>query len=187
MIRSARVAITPQSRPNRLSQRHCRQLCPTSGSGDVDMGGSSQRLKLMAGAVGTAASMLLGGCAHGIELKGKVFDLLGGSPAGPEASPREAKLAERAPLVMPPDAKRLPDPGSAPATATDQANWPTDPEQRKLAAAQERERLHLAYCRGDIQWKERAFNSKDGSGTNLSPYGPCPSIFGGLSGRVNKN
>jgi len=151
------------------------------------MGGSSQRLRLLAGALGTAASLLLGGCADGIELNGKVFDLLGVSPAAMEASRREPKLAERAPLVMPPDANRLPDPGSAPGPGGDQANWPSDPEQRKLAAAQERERLHLAYCRGDIQWKERALKSKDGSGTNLSPYGPCPSIFGGLTTSVNKN
>src|SRR5262245_19922641 len=151
------------------------------------MGGSSQRLKRVAGAVGTAASILLGGCADGIELNGKVFDLLGVSPAALEASRREPKLAERAPLVLPPSANRLPDPGSAPPPANDQANWPADPEQRKLAAAQERERLHLAYCRGDIQWKERAFNGKDGSGTNLSPYGPCPSLFGGLTSSVTKN
>jgi hypothetical protein len=151
------------------------------------MGGSSQRLKHFFGAIGTAATVVLGGCADGVELNGKVFDLLGVSPAALEASRREPKLAERAPLVMPPDANRLPDPGSAPAAPTDQANWPTDPEQRKLAAAQERERLHLAYCRGDIQWKDRALKSKDGSGTNLSPYGPCPSIFGGLTSSVNKN
>ena len=37
------------------------------------MGGSSQRLKLLAGVVGTAASMLLGGCADGIELNGKIL------------------------------------------------------------------------------------------------------------------
>jgi hypothetical protein len=151
------------------------------------MGGSSQRLKLLAGALGTAASLLLGGCADGVELNGKVFDFLGVSPAALEASRREPKLAERAPLVMPPNANRLPDPGSAPGPGIDQANWPSDPEQRKLAAAQERERLHLAYCRGDIQWKERALKSKDGSSTNLSPYGPCPSIFGGLTNSVNKN
>jgi hypothetical protein len=151
------------------------------------MGGSSQRLKLFVGAIGTAAAMLLGGCADGVELNGKVFDFLGVSPAALEASRREPKLAERAPLVMPPDANRLPDPASAQVAPTDQANWPTDPEQRKLAAAQERERLHLAYCRGDIQWKDRALKSKDGSGTNLSPYGPCPSIFGGLTSSVNKN
>jgi hypothetical protein len=150
------------------------------------MGGSSQRLQLLVAAIGTVATLVLGGCADGVELNGKVFDFLGVSPAALEASRREPKLAERAPLVMPPDANRLPDPGSAQG-GTDQANWPTDPEQRKLAAAQERERLHLAYCRGDIQWKERALKTKDGSGTNLSPYGPCPSIFGGLTNSVNKN
>ena len=150
------------------------------------MGGSSQRLKLFVAAISTVATLVLGGCADGVELNGKVFDLLGVSPAALEASRREPKLAERAPLVMPPDANRLPDP-NATQGGTDQANWPTDPEQRKLAAAQERERLHLAYCRGDIQWKERALKTKDGSGTNLSPYGPCPSIFGGLTNSVNKN
>jgi hypothetical protein len=150
------------------------------------MGGSSQRLRLLACAVGTAASLLLAGCADGVELNGKVFDFLGVSPAALEASRREPKLAERAPLVIPPNANRLPDPGSAPASV-EQASWPTDPEQRKLAAAQERERLHLAYCRGEIQWKERALKSKDGSESNLSPYGPCPSIFGGLTNSVNKN
>jgi len=151
------------------------------------MGGLLQHLRRVAAAVGTAAGVVLGGCADGVELNGKVFDFLGVSPAALEASRREPKLAERAPLVMPPDAKRLPDPGSASAPAVDQVNWPTDPEQRKLAAAEERERLHLAYCRGDIQWKERALKSKDGSGTNLSPYGPCPSLFGGLTNSVNKN
>jgi len=150
------------------------------------MVGSSQRLKLLVAALGSAATLALSGCADGVELNGKVFDFLGISPAALEASRREPKLAERAPLVMPPDAKRLPDPQST-ASVGEQTNWPVDPEQKKLAAAQERERLHLAYCRGDIQWKERALNSKDGSGTNLSPYGPCPSIFGGLTNGVNKN
>ena len=151
------------------------------------MGGSSQRLKLFVGAIGTAATIVLGGCADGVELNGKVFDFLGVSPAALEASRREPKLAERAPLVMPPDANRLPDPDSPQGAPNNQANWPADPEQRKLAADQERERLHLAYCRGDIQWKERALKSKDGSDTNLSPYGPCPSILGGLTNSVNKN
>jgi len=150
------------------------------------MVGSSQRRKQLLAALGSVATLALSGCVDGIELNGKVFDFLGISPAALEASRREPKLAERAPLVMPPDAKRLPDPGST-ASIGEQANWPVDPEQKKLAAAQERERLHLAYCRGDIQWKERALNSKDGSGPNLSPYGPCPSIFGGLTNGVNKN
>ena len=64
--------------------------------------------------------------------------------------------------------------------------WPDDPEQRKVREAQERERLHLAYCRGDVQWKERALN-KESSGAPRSPYGPCPSIIGNVTTNVNIN
>ena len=53
---------------------------------------------------------------------------------------------------------RLPAPGSEAAPDPVQTAWPDDPEQRKVREAQERERLHLAYCRGDMQWKERALN-----------------------------
>jgi hypothetical protein len=41
-------------------------------------------------------AFVLGGCADGVELNGKVFDFLGVSPAALEASRREPKLAERA-------------------------------------------------------------------------------------------
>ena len=57
------------------------------------------------------------GCADGIDLNGKVFDWMGVSPAAMEASRREPKMAERAPLVLPPDANRLPEPGSEAQTA----------------------------------------------------------------------
>ena len=59
-----------------------------------------------------------------------------------------------------------------------------DPEQRKARKAKERERLHLAYCRGEIQWK-------DGRSTRMTappqPYGPCPASFGGMTSGINKN
>jgi len=126
--------------------------------------------------------VLLSGCSDGIELNGKVFDWMGISPAAQEANRREPKLAERAPLVVPPDAKRLPEPGSEAAPA--KIVWPDDPEQRKVREAAERERLHLAYCRGDLDWKERALNKN--AGAPRSPYGPCPSIIGGMTGSLNK-
>jgi hypothetical protein len=142
-----------------------------------------QRLKQFATGAVLASAMGLGGCADGVELNGKVFDWMGVSPSALAAAKREPQLADRAPLVLPPDPNRLPEPGSG-QTPTDLA-WPADPEQRKIAQAKERERLHLAYCRGEIQWKERALN-KDSSAP-LSPYGPCPGIFGGLTSGVNKN
>jgi hypothetical protein len=131
-----------------------------------------------------ASAVLLSACADGIDLNGKVFDWMGISPAAQSARRYEPKISERAPLVVPPDVSRLPEPGSAPAP-TKVVAWPDDPEQRKIREAQERERLHLAYCRGDAQWKERALN-KDANAPR-SPYGPCPSLFGNITTTINKN
>ena len=50
------------------------------------MVGSVQRLKQIAGAVGIGATCAFSGCADGVELNWKVFDLLGVSPAALEAS-----------------------------------------------------------------------------------------------------
>jgi hypothetical protein len=132
--------------------------------------------------------LLLSGCADGVDLNGKIFDLMGISPSAQDERRKEPQLAERAPLVMPPDSNRLPAPGSGQVVAAGQA-WPDDPEERKKREASERERLHLAYCRGDIQWKDRALNPQSGTATSAprSPYGPCPTIFSGSIFTNNSN
>jgi hypothetical protein len=128
---------------------------------------------LAGSAVGSA--LFLSGCADaGIDLNGKVFDMMGISPSAQDARRFEPQIAERAPLVMPPDSNRLPAPGSG-ESPTAQLSWPDDPEARKQREAQERERLHLAYCKGDLQWKETVF--KTTTGAPRSPYGPCPTLF----------
>lgn len=130
-----------------------------------------------------AATLALSGCSDGVELNGKMFDWMGISPAAMEAARREPKLAERAPLVVPPNTGRLPEPGAENAPAA-VALWPDDPEQRKIREGKEREKLHLAYCRGEITWKERALNKE--SNAPRSPYGPCPSILDGVTSNINK-
>jgi hypothetical protein len=86
--------------------------------------------------------------------------------------------------VLPPDVNRLPEPGSG-QTAGQQADWPMDSEQRKVSEAKERERLHKAYCSGEIQWKDRALNNDQSA--PRSPYGPCPGLFSGATSNINKN
>jgi|SRR5581483_5121692 len=148
----------------------------------------SFRRALAAAAI--APALLLSACADGIELNGKIFDTLGISSAAMDAKKIEPKIADRAPLVMPPDVNRLPQPGSGqpppvamltPQTgaAATQA-WPDDPEARKAREAQERQRLHEAYCRGDVQWKEKALN-KEEVGAPRSPYGPCSALVGAVT------
>jgi hypothetical protein len=140
------------------------------------------RTALAAGALALSA-LALGGC-DGIALEGKVFDWMGISPSALDQKTRDPKMAERAPLVVPPSVARLPEPGSG-KTGSDDVAALQDPELRKQAAAKERERLHLAYCRGEIQWKERALEP-DKSGANKSPYGPCPGLFSGMFNGLTK-
>jgi hypothetical protein len=149
----------------------------------VTAGRSRRGLWWLAGAAALSTTAL-SGCADGVDFNGKVFDMMGISPAAQAARRYEPKLADRAPLVVPPDTNRLPAPGSENAPEPVQTAWPDDPEQRKVREAKERERLHLAYCSGEKQWKERALDKQ--SGAPRSPYGPCPSLFGAATSNINK-
>lgn len=135
-------------------------------------------------AVAVAAALGLSACGgvDGLQLEGKIFDWMGVSSASETAA--EPKVAERAPLVIPPSVSRLPEPGSGQTGSSDVAAL-NDPELRKQAAGKERDRLHMAYCRGEIQWKEKALNPNNTT-ANRSPYGPCPGLFSGATGSINK-
>ncbi len=140
-------------------------------------------LTSISAAVAVAASLSLSACGgvDGIELNGKLFDWMGISADSQQKS--EPKMADRAPLVVPPSVTRLPDPGSG-KTSFDDVAALNDPELRKQAAAKERQRLHEAYCRGDIQWKDKAFKPQD-VGANRSPYGTC-GVLGNVTTNINK-
>jgi hypothetical protein len=113
----------------------------------------------------------LGGCGgDGLELNGKLFDAMGVSAAAQKASAAEPRLAPRTGIVMPPDANRLPEPGSG--GAPDIAAQLNDPDKIRQAAVADRARQHKLYCSGDLNWKERAAN-KDQASAPQSPYGPC--------------
>lgn len=140
-------------------------------------------LTQMCAAAIVASALALSGCGgiDGIDLNGKIFDMLGVSAASQVKT--EPKMADRAPLVVPPSVTRLPEPGSGKTEAEAVAAL-NDPELRKQAAAKERERLHQAYCRGEIQWKDKAFKPDD-AGAYRSPYGPC-GLFGKATTNINK-
>jgi hypothetical protein len=72
-----------------------------------------------------AVTLALGGCG-GVQFEGKVFDYMGISDKGQEA---DVKMAERPPLLLPPDTKALPQPGNGVAVATARQDWPQNPEQ----------------------------------------------------------
>ena len=75
-------------------------------------------------AVSVAMSLALGGCG-GVEFQGKVFDYMGLSGDHQQA---DVRMAERPPLLLPPNLKQLPQPGTGVAVATARPDWPTNPE-----------------------------------------------------------
>ncbi|MET0194441.1 MAG: hypothetical protein ABW200_13860 [Hyphomicrobiaceae bacterium] len=147
------------------------------------MTGWQLRIVHLASTAAFAATLVLGGCSDGLEVNGKLFDWMGISSSALEQNKREPQVAARAPLVLPPNSNRLPAPGSEEQDPSTLASL-NDPDRKKAAAAKERERQHLAYCRGEIQWKDRVHN-KDDAG-NRSPYGPCPTLLGDTLSNVNK-
>jgi hypothetical protein len=79
-----------------------------------------------------AATLVLGGCG-GIEFQGKLFDAIGLS--GDRQEP-DVKMAERPPLLLPPDTKSLPKPNNGVAAATARQDWPKNPEVVQTEVAQ---------------------------------------------------
>jgi hypothetical protein len=115
------------------------------------------------------ALLTLAGC-DSVALEGKLFDWMGISGSALDAKTSDPKMEDRAPLVVPPKLTRLPEPGSGKSVDADLAAL-NDPEEKKKLSAKERERLHQAYCRGEIQWKDKALDPNYEG--NRSPYGPC--------------
>jgi hypothetical protein len=112
-------------------------------------------------AAALAATLVLGGCG-GVEFKGSLFDAMGLS--GDFKQP-DVKMAERPPLLVPPNPQVLPQPGTGVAVATAREDWPKNPEveQKEVQEAQKQAAI-----------KERADQ------TPLHPYIGKPTLFNKL-------
>ncbi|HVJ78909.1 MAG TPA: hypothetical protein VM620_13840 [Hyphomicrobium sp.] len=123
------------------------------------------------------ALLALSGCGYdGVQLNGKIFDVVGlNGDQGPAAEP---KMKVRQPLVMPPSVASLPDPGSGkegrPSLAEIQ-----DPDREKKVSQADLEKQQEAYCKTHY---EDAIARGDASADSASgPLGAChPSIFTGV-------
>ena len=129
----------------------------------------TRRLRIAGLAAALAVGLSACGGVDGLELNGRLFDWMGVSGSAQKANAREPRMSERSGLVMPPDASRLPEPGSG--AIPDVSTELNDPDRKRIMAAAERERLHKAYCSGDLTWKDRAL--KQDSSAPVSPFGPC--------------
>ncbi|MCL4768693.1 MAG: hypothetical protein KJZ80_20950 [Hyphomicrobiaceae bacterium] len=133
----------------------------------------------MAASALLAVSALAGCGFDGVELNGSVFDYLGVS--GQADRGKEPKLEPRPGVVLPPQLDRLPEPGSTDVATPQGEAWPVDPEQSKVAAAEQLDRQHETFCR-DALWRARA--QGQGDVQIKGPKGMCnPSILRNLTGK----
>lgn len=119
-------------------------------------------------------TLALAGCGtDDIQFNGGIFDAVGLSDA---AKPKSTtpKLAERAPLVVPPSLDRLPAPGEAPAP-TEQIAGINDPDAAKAKSRAQLEAQHAEYCAKN--YDDARMRGEEASAVE-GPLGPCrPSVL----------
>ena len=114
----------------------------------------------------------LSGCgADDIQLNGKIFDAVGMNTGSVK---KEAKVAERSPLVVPPGLDKLPEPGANGAAA--QANTVPgveDHDAKRETSQAELEKQQAAYCKVNYEQAKARGDNEANSATG--PLGPCRS------------
>ncbi len=110
-----------------------------------------------------------------VQFNGGIFDAVGLSDATKVKS-SEPKLAERAPLVVPPSLDRLPAPGE-PAPSQDQLAAIQDPDAVKKASKEELERKQAEFCK--VNYEQAMGRGDETTALNAEgPLGPCrPSVL----------
>lgn len=115
------------------------------------------------------ASLALAGCSlDDIQLNGKIFDAMGVNNTG--SVKKEAKVAERQPLVVPPGLDQLPEPGSAGAQAS-AIPGVEDYDAKHQTSQADLEKKQAEYCR--INYEEAKQRGDNNADLATGPLGPC--------------
>jgi len=119
------------------------------------------------------------GCSmDDVQFNGGLFDMVGLSDTS-KAKSGDPKLAERAPLVVPPTLDKLPPPGEAPAEEKQEAKLDAikDPDAVKQASHEELERQQAEYCK--VNYEQAKQRGDQTTADNAAgPLGPCrPSVL----------
>ena len=128
----------------------------------------------------------LSGCGgiDGIEFNSKILDTVGLSPDSFKKT--EAKTQARAPLVLPPDASRLPEPGAPPsvvpaALAANDTAWPQDPDRKRLTDADAKKADREKHCK-EGNWKEKAYKDDTAQAESAASGNGCGNtLFGAIT------
>ncbi len=112
-------------------------------------------------------ALAIAGCSSDdIQFNGGIFDAVGLNDAKRSGDP---KIAERAPLVVPPSLDRLPPPGEAPAAP--QIADIMDPDAEKAVSRAEMEAKQAEYCRKN--YDDPMARGDQSVASVEGPMGPC--------------
>ncbi len=117
-------------------------------------------------------ALAIAGCsADDVELNGKIFDVVGLN--GQKTSGADPKVAARAPLVMPPNTERIPEPGAPPDSqaATSEVAALQDPDKIKKTSRAELERQQAEYCKKNYELAQA--HGDQNADQAAGPLGPC--------------
>jgi hypothetical protein len=127
-------------------------------------------------------ALAVAGCGtDDIQFNGGVFDMVGLSDsARAKSSNGDPKIAERAPLVVPPTMDRLPPPGEAQSSPDGQVAGVHDADATKAQSEAELERQQAAYCK--VNYDDAKMRGDDSTAINAAgPLGPCrPSVLNSI-------
>ena len=135
-------------------------------------------------AIGASALILagLGGCSlDDVQFNGKIFDAVGMNTGSVK---KEAKVAERSPLVVPPELDKLPVPGSG------KADQPTladvkDYDQSKQTSQADLQHQQEEYCK--VHYEQAKAHGDNNADLATGPLGPCRgSVFSAIK-NINKD
>jgi hypothetical protein len=125
-----------------------------------------------------AAAAVLSGCGmvDDVQLNGKIFDAVGMNTGSVK---KEAKVTERAPLVVPPSLDKLPEPGANGAAQADAVPGVEDHDAKQVTSQAELEKQQAEYCKVNY---EQAMQRGDTSAESATgPLGPCrASVFSAI-------
>lgn len=117
-----------------------------------------------------ACALVLSGCSvDDVELNGKIFDAVGLNAAKSKSA--EPKLAARAPLVMPPNPERVPEPGLPPEGVAADVAALQDPDKLAKTSRAELERQQAEYCK--VNYEQAKARGDDNADLATGPLGPC--------------
>jgi hypothetical protein len=117
------------------------------------------------------------GCAmDDVQFNGGIFDAVGLSDSTKTKS-GDPKIAERAPLVVPPTLDSLPQPAEGEQPPATQIAGIRDPDAAKKASQEELERKQAEYCK--VNYEQAMARGDETTALNAAgPLGPCrPSVL----------